>query len=93
MAQMIKKNLPAMWENWIPSEGQKDALEEGMATHSSFLRGESHGQRSLAGYSLWGRRELDTTEQVSHTPSSSSSGSERLGGRLVGTEVQLPLPL
>ena len=27
-----------------------------------FLPGESHGQRSLASYSLYGRRELDTTE-------------------------------
>ena len=27
-----------------------------------FLPGESHGQRSLAGYSPRGRRELDTTE-------------------------------
>ena len=27
-----------------------------------FLPGESHGQRSLAGYSLWGLKELDTTE-------------------------------
>ena len=26
-----------------------------------FLPGESHGQRSLAGYSLWGCKELDTT--------------------------------
>ena len=24
--------------------------------------GESHGQRSLVGYSPWGRKELDTTE-------------------------------
>ena len=30
-----------------------------------FLPGESHGQRSLAGYGSWGRRELDTTEQRS----------------------------
>ena len=29
-----------------------------------FLPGESHGQRSLAGYSLWGHKELDTTEQL-----------------------------
>ena len=28
------------------------------------LPGESHGQRSLAGYSPWGHRELDTTEQL-----------------------------
>ena len=27
-----------------------------------FLSGESHGQRSLAGYSPWGRTESDTTE-------------------------------
>ena len=30
-----------------------------------FLPGESQGQRSLAGYSLWGRKESDTTEQLS----------------------------
>ena len=27
-----------------------------------FLPGESHGQRSLAGYSPWGSKELDMTE-------------------------------
>ena len=26
-----------------------------------FFPGEFHGQRSLAGYSLWGHKELDTT--------------------------------
>ena len=40
--------------------GREDALEEGMATHS--LPGESHGERSLVGYSPWGRKESDTTE-------------------------------
>ena len=29
-----------------------------------FLLGESHGQRSLVGYSPWGCKELDTTEQA-----------------------------
>ena len=29
-----------------------------------FLPGESHGQRSLVGYSPWGHKELDTTEQL-----------------------------
>ena len=29
-----------------------------------FLPGESHGQRSLVGYSSWGRKESDTTEQL-----------------------------
>ena len=27
-----------------------------------FLPGKPHGQRSLADYSLWGRKKLDTTE-------------------------------
>ena len=31
-----------------------------------FLPGESHGQRSLAGYSPWGLKESDTTEVTSH---------------------------
>ena len=29
-----------------------------------FLPGKPHGQRSLVGYSPWGRKELDTTEQL-----------------------------
>ena len=39
MVQRIK-NLPAiqeMQETWVQSLGQKDPLEEGMATHSSIL--------------------------------------------------------
>ena len=33
-----------------------------------FLPRESHGQRSLAGYSPWGHKESDTTERISmHT--------------------------
>ena len=36
MAQMVQ-NPPAMWETWIPSLGQEDPLEEGMATHSCIL--------------------------------------------------------
>ena len=31
------KNPPAMQATWVPSPGQEDALEEGMATHSSIL--------------------------------------------------------
>ena len=34
--QMIK-NLPAMQETWVQSLGQKDPLEEGIATHYSIL--------------------------------------------------------
>ena len=38
---------------WVLSLGWEDPLEEEMATHSNVLAGKSHGQRSLAGYSLW----------------------------------------
>ena len=36
VAQM-DKNLPAMQETWVRSQGQEDALEEEMAIHSSVL--------------------------------------------------------
>ena len=32
-----------------------------------FLLGESHGQKSLVGYNPWGCKELDMTEQLTHT--------------------------
>ena len=56
------KNLPAMQETQLQSLGQEDPLEKEMATHSSILAGESHRQRSLVGYSLWGQEESDMTE-------------------------------
>ena len=42
--------------------GQEDPLEEEMAPHSSIPAGESHGQRSLVGYSPWGPKESDMTQ-------------------------------
>ena len=38
------------------------ALEKEMATHSSVLAWRFQGRRSLVGYRLWGRTELDTPE-------------------------------
>ena len=52
---------------WIQSLDQEDPLEEGMAATLVFLPGESPGQRSLPGYSLWGCKESDTTKQQTHT--------------------------
>ena len=40
----------------VQSLGQEDPLEKEMATTPVFLPGESHGQRSLAGYSPWSHR-------------------------------------
>ena len=56
------KYLPVMQETWVQSLSQEDPLEKEMATHSSILVGESHGQRSLVDYSSWGYKELDMTK-------------------------------
>ena len=55
VAQMVK-NPPAMLETWVQSLGHEDPLEKGIATHSSILAWETHGQRNLAGYSPWGTK-------------------------------------
>ena len=33
----LVKNLPAVWETWVPSLNWEDPLEKGKATHSSIL--------------------------------------------------------
>ena len=53
-----------MQETRVRSLGWEDPLEEGMTTHSSFLAWKFHRLRILIGYSRWGLRESDTTEQV-----------------------------
>ena len=45
-------------ELWGPSLGREDPLEEGVVPTPVFLPGESHGQRSLAGYRPWGHKRL-----------------------------------
>ena len=60
VAQTVK-NLPVMQQTQVQSLGQEDPLEKEMATHSSTPR-ESHEQRTLVGYSLWGRKESDIIE-------------------------------
>ena len=47
-----------------------------------FLPGESHGQRSLAGYSPWHRKETDTTEQLTLLLSSSRGWDPRALSRV-----------
>ena len=50
IAQLVK-NLFAMQDTWFQSLGWEDPLEKEIATRSSILAWESHGQSSLAGYS------------------------------------------
>ena len=56
------KNLAVMWETWVQSWVGKISWRRFWQPTLVFLPGESHGQRSLAGYSPWGHKELDTTE-------------------------------
>ena len=60
VAQIVKR-LPATQETQVRFLGLEDPLQKEMATHSSILAWEIHGQRSLVGYSP-GVTELDTTE-------------------------------
>ena len=46
MAQMVK-SLPTRWETGVRPLDWEDPLEKGMATCSSILAGEFHGQKSL----------------------------------------------
>ena len=59
------KNLPAMWESSICR--WEDPLEKGMASHCSILAWEIPQTEELLGHSLWGHKELDTTERLTHT--------------------------
>ena len=64
------KNLPAMWEPWIPSLGWEDPLEEGMATHSSILAWRIPMDRGAWRAIFNGLQELDMTERLSTVPNS-----------------------
>ena len=61
VAQTVE-NLPAMLETRVWTLGWEDPLGRvGIATHSRFLPGEFHEQRSLAGHSPWSCKESNTT--------------------------------
>ena len=60
------KNLPAnagdIRDVEFDSQVGKILWRRAQPSTPIFLSGESHGQRSLAGYSPWGHKGLDTTE-------------------------------
>ena len=49
---------------WIQSLGGEDPQRRKWQPTPVLLPGKSHGEKSLAGYSSWGCKELDTTEHV-----------------------------
>ena len=63
MAQRLKR-LPPMRETRVQSLVRKIPWRREWQPTPVFLPGEFQGQKSLAGYSPWGCKELDITEQL-----------------------------
>ena len=66
VAQTVKC-LPTMWETWVRSWVGKILWRRQWHPTPVLLPGESHGRRSLVGYSPWDHKELDTTERLHFT--------------------------
>ena len=62
------KNLPAMQETQVRLLGREDPLEKGMATHPSILAWRIPRTEEPGGYSPWGHKESDRTEQLILSP-------------------------
>jgi len=56
--------VPTMRETWVQSLGWDISWRRKWQPTPVFLPGKSHGWRSLVGYSPWGCKELNTTEQL-----------------------------
>ena len=67
VAQTVK-NLPAMRKTWVLSLGWEDPQEEAWQPILVFLPVESPWTEELVGYSPWGHKELDMTDQLSTEP-------------------------
>ena len=65
VVQMVK-NPPAMQEDLIPELGRSPGGRHDNLLQYSCLEN-SDGQRNLVGYSSWGCKESDMTEQLSTT--------------------------
>ena len=65
LVDQLVSNPPAMWETWVQSWVGKIPWRRAWQPTPAFLPGESHGQRSLAGYNLWDCTESDMSERLS----------------------------
>ena len=77
------KNLPAMQETVFDPWVGKNPWSQKWQPTSVFLPGESHGQKSLVGYSPWGLKESDTTERLTHTHTHTHTGALRQYSNLI----------
>ena len=58
------KHLPTMWETHISSWVRKILWRRKWQPTPVLLPGKSHGWRSMVGFSPWGHKEWDMTEQL-----------------------------
>ena len=63
---VVVKNLPANAGHGFSPWVRKIPWRRAWQPTPVFLPRESHGQRSLVGYSPWGCKESDTTEATLH---------------------------
>ena len=67
MASLVAQMVKASAYNVVRSLGGEDPRRRQWQPTPELLPGNSHGQRSLIGYSPWGCEESDTTEQLHFT--------------------------
>ena len=79
-AQTVK-NLPAMRETWVPSLRWEDHPGGGHGNPLQYACLENpYGQRVLAGNSLWGLKESETTERLSPARGLRGAVKNQFGG-------------
>ena len=74
-------SAPAKQETQVQSLGRKDPLEKEQLLTPAFLPGESHGQRSLVGYSPWTGKESDMTDCLEERTREKELQGQRPWGR------------
>ena len=80
MAQSVK-NLTAVQGTWVRSLGWEDPLEKGWQPTPVLWPGEFHGLCSL-----WGHKELDTTERLS--TKRAEGNTEGTGNRCFEAQIE-----
>ena len=76
LVPQLVKNTATMWEPWVPSLGWEDALEKGMATHSSILAWRIPMDRGAWWATVMGSQSRDLTEWVSkHSTAQQKTGN------------------
>ena len=86
MAQTVK-NLPEMWEAEFDSWIEKISWRREWLSTPVFLPGEVYGQKSLAGYSPCGHKELHVTYLLCLSdvnPQKNYKSNKKLCGRRMG---------